>query len=205
MEVVPELDAGGVYARTECWVPPDVTLEELQDGLIDPLLLLDALADSPSPHCPQDQGEATYATSSRRTARDRLVPPGGRDPLPGCAGRAWFRSGANASEGPPPTSRRKGRPAPGRRRVTSEHAGGEACLVGAGDGPIAADRRPARGRAANPPTRVPTAPTGPTRRPPPLRPGRRSGHEREGRRQKSDLAGGRSSGVRAACTLATGR
>ncbi|MCB1002801.1 MAG: methionyl-tRNA formyltransferase [Acidimicrobiales bacterium] len=137
MEVVPELDAGGVYARTECWIHPDVTLAELRDELVDlgSSLLLDALADGFGPPVPQD-GEATYARKIRPEEREidwsrptaeihRQVRVGG----------AWttFRGKrlkvhrTRLVEAPP---------APGMAVGDVEHAGGEV-LVGAGDGPIA--------------------------------------------------------------------
>ena len=137
MEVVSELDAGAVYARTECWVHPDVTLDELRDELVDlgSSLLLDALAEGFGEPRPQE-GEVTYAKKIRPDEREidwscpaveihRQVRVGG----------AWttFRGKrlkihrTRLVESPP---------APAVAVGDVEHAGGEV-LVGAGDGPIA--------------------------------------------------------------------
>ena len=137
MEVVSELDAGAVYARTECWVHPDVTLDELRDELVDlgSSLLLDALAEGFGDPVPQE-GEVTYAKKIRPDEREidwsgpavaihRQVRVGG----------AWttFRGKrlkvhrTRLVESPP---------APAVAVADVEHAGGEV-LVGAGDGPIA--------------------------------------------------------------------
>ncbi len=137
MEVVPELDAGGVYARTECWVHPDVTLAELRDELVDlgSSLLLDALADGFGPPVPQ-AGEVTYAKKVQAEEREidwsrpaveihRQVRVGG----------AWttFRGKRLKVHR---THLLEAGPAPGMAVGDVEHAGGDV-LVGAGDGPIA--------------------------------------------------------------------
>lgn len=137
MEVVPELDAGGVYARTECWIHPDVTLAELRDELVDlgSSLLLDALAEAFGAPVPQD-GEITYAKKIRPEEREidwsrpaveihRQVRVGG----------AWttFRDKRLKVHR---THLVEAAPAPGMAVGDVEHAGGD-ILVGAGDGPIA--------------------------------------------------------------------
>lgn len=137
MAVVPELDAGAVYARAECWIHPDVTLAELRDELVDlgTSLLLDAFADGFGAPVPQ-VGEVVYAHKIAAGEREidwsrpaieihRQVRVGG----------AWttFRGKrlkvhrTRLVESPP---------APGVAVGDVEHAGGEV-LVGTGDGPIA--------------------------------------------------------------------
>lgn len=137
MEVVSELDAGAVYARTECWVHPDVTLDELRDELVDlgSSLLLDALAEGFGEPRPQE-GEVTYAKKIRPEEREidwsrpaveihRQVRVGG----------AWttFRGKRLKIHR---TRRVESPPAPAVAVGDVEHAGGEV-LVGAGDGPLA--------------------------------------------------------------------
>lgn len=137
MEVVSELDAGAVYARTECWVHPDVTLDELRDELVDlgSSLLLDALAEGFGEPVPQ-AGDVTYAKKIRPEEREidwsrsaveihRQVRVGG----------AWttFRGKRLKVHR---TWLVESPPAPAVAVGDVEHAGGEV-LVGAGDGPIA--------------------------------------------------------------------
>ena len=137
MEVVSELDAGAVYARTECWVHPDVTLDELRDELVDlgSSLLLDALAEGFGEPVPQ-AGDVTYAKKIRPEEREidwsrpaieihRQVRVGG----------AWttFRSKRLKVHR---TCLVESPPAPAVAVGDVEHAGGEV-VVGAGDGPVA--------------------------------------------------------------------
>ena len=137
MEVVSELDAGAVYARTECWVHPDVTLDELRDELVDlgSSLLLDALAEGFGEPVPQ-AGDVTYAKKIRPEEREidwsrsaveihRQVRVG--DAWTTFRGRRLKVHRTRLVESPP---------APGLAVGDVEHAGGEV-LVGAGDGPIA--------------------------------------------------------------------
>jgi methionyl-tRNA formyltransferase len=136
MEVVPELDAGGIYARTECWIHPDVTLDDLRGELVDlgASLLLDALAEGFGPPAPQ-VGEVTYAKKIRPEERaidwsrpaveiHRQVRVG--DAWTTFRGRRLKVHRTRLVESPP---------APGVAVGDVEHAGGEV-LAGAGDGPL---------------------------------------------------------------------
>lgn len=137
MAVVPELDAGAVYTRTECWIHPDVTLDELRDELVDlgSSLLLDALAEGFGDPQPQ-VGEVTYAHKIRPAEREidwtrpavdihRQVRVGGAWTT--FRGRRLKVHRTRLIESPP---------APGMAVGDVEHAGGEV-LAGAGDGPLA--------------------------------------------------------------------
>ena len=137
MEVVPELDAGAVYARTECWIHPDVTLDELRDELVDlgSSLLLDALAEGFGAPVPQE-GEVTYARKIRPEEREiDWARPAVEIHRQVRVGGAWTTFRGRRLKTP------RGRlvespPAPALAVGDVEHAGGEV-LVGAGDGPLA--------------------------------------------------------------------